>query len=89
MAKTLKLQVVTPERQCLNEDVNAVILPGLVGEFGVLPGHANLLSALKAGVMKVEKERETRRYRLGGGYAEVEGNRVIVLAETLEEIEKT
>jgi F-type H+-transporting ATPase subunit epsilon len=87
MAKTIKLQVVTPERQCLNEEVSSVILPGIMGEFGVLPGHANLLAALKVGVMKVEKDRTTRSYRLGGGYAEVGQEGVIVLAETLEALE--
>ncbi len=87
MAKTFKLQVVTPEKQHLNEDVTFVALPGLVGEFGVLPGHAPLLSALKKGVMKVEKDRESRTYRIGGGYAEVRGDSVIVLAETLEAVE--
>jgi len=87
MAKTIKLQVVTPERQCLNEEVSSVVLPGLLGEFGVLPGHANLLSALKEGILKVEKDREVRRFRIGGGYAEVVKGQVIVLAETLEALE--
>ncbi len=84
MAKTFKLQVVTPEKQHLSEDVTFVALPGLQGEFGVLPGHAPLLAALTSGIMKVEKERETKTYRIGGGYAEVTGgDHVIVLAETL------
>jgi len=86
MAKTLKLQVVTPDKQHLSEDVRFVALPGLVGEFGVLPGHAPLLAALKEGIMRVEREKETRSYRLGGGYAEVGEDGVIVLAESLKPV---
>jgi len=77
---------VTPEKQHISEEVTFVTLPGLVGEFGVLPGHAPLLAALKTGVMKVEKDRESKNYRIGGGYAEVDGNDVIVLAESLTEL---
>jgi F-type H+-transporting ATPase subunit epsilon len=88
MAKTFKIQVVTPERQCLNEEVHYVSLPGMVGEFGVLPDHAPILAVLKEGVMRVEKDREVRAYRIGGGYAEVNENSLIVLAETLVDVPK-
>ena len=88
MAKTFKLQVVTPDKQHLSEDVTFVALPGTVGEFGVLADHAPFLAALKEGVMKVEKDREARSYRIGGGYAEIMRNSVIVLVETMQPLEE-
>lgn len=80
----LTLEVVTPERQVLHEDVDTIQLPGLDGYLGILPGHAPLLTQLGAGILSFEKGGETRYATALGGFAEVLGNRVIVLAERSE-----
>ncbi len=80
----LSLEVVTPERQVLHEDVNFIQLPGLDGYLGILPGHAPLLTELGAGVLSFQKGGETRYATVLGGFAEVLANRVIILAERSE-----
>jgi F-type H+-transporting ATPase subunit epsilon len=87
MAKTFKLEVVTPDRQVIAEAVSMVTLPGLLGEFGVLPGHAAFLSALKKGKMKITRDGKAEFHLIGSGYAEVKGDAVIVLTESVEGIE--
>ena len=80
----LSLEVVTPERQVLHEDVDFIQLPGLDGYLGILPGHAPLLTELGAGVLSFKKGSETHYATALGGFAEVLANRVIVLAERSE-----
>ncbi|HXZ20189.1 MAG TPA: F0F1 ATP synthase subunit epsilon [Candidatus Acidoferrales bacterium] len=82
--KKLSLEVVTPERQVLHEDVDFIQLPGLDGYLGILPGHAPLLTELGAGVLSFRKGSVTRYATALGGFAEVLANRVIVLAERSE-----
>ncbi len=82
MSKTFKLQVVAPFHSSLTEEVTTVILPGEMGEFGVLAQHMSLLAALKPGPMRVVKGGQVRDlYYLAGGFAEIHDNSVIVLAE--------
>lgn len=58
-----------------------VVLPGEMGEFGVMPGHMSLLSTLKPGTLRVIKGNNRDLYFLAGGFAEVNAGSVIVLAE--------
>src|SRR6185503_2536509 len=53
MADTFRFELVTPERMALSEDVAQVVVPGVEGEFTVLPGHAPVISALRPGVIEV------------------------------------
>jgi F-type H+-transporting ATPase subunit epsilon len=82
MADKIHFDLVSPERMLLSEDVDMVTLPGSEGYFGVLAGHAPVLSALRPGVIEV-KGGETPDLRLfiRGGFAEVDPQKVIVLAE--------
>ena len=82
--KKLTLEVVTPDRQVLHDQVDSVQLPGLDGELGILPGHAPLLTELGTGTLSFKKGSETRFATALGGFAEVLGDRVIVLAERSE-----
>ncbi|HWS15564.1 MAG TPA: F0F1 ATP synthase subunit epsilon [Candidatus Methylomirabilis sp.] len=84
MASTIRLELVTPERLLLSEEVDEVVLPGYEGEFGVLPGHTQFLAILNIGIMFYRKGSETRKIALGGGFAEVTPERVVVMAETAE-----
>jgi len=79
--KTFKLQVVATDASSLSEEVSLVVLPGEVGEFGVMAGHMSLLSTLKPGTMRVVKGQNRELYFLAGGFVEVNAASVIVLAE--------
>jgi len=82
MAGTFKFELVTPERVALSEDVGQVVVPGLEGEFTVLPGHAPVISALRPGVIDVTlPDASKTRIFVKGGFAEVDAGHVTVLAE--------
>jgi F-type H+-transporting ATPase subunit epsilon len=89
MAGTFRFELVTPERMALSEDVTQVVVPGLEGEFAVLPGHAPVISALRPGVIDVTLP-DARRTRLfvKGGFAEVDAEHVTVLAERALDVEE-
>jgi F-type H+-transporting ATPase subunit epsilon len=88
MASTIRLELVTPERLLLSEEVDEVIAPGYEGEFGVLPEHTQYLAILNIGVLRYRKGGESRRIALGGGFAEVTPERVVVMADTAERAEE-
>jgi F-type H+-transporting ATPase subunit epsilon len=85
---TIELQVVTPERHILSEDVESVEMPGKDGYLGVLPGHAPLLTEMGVGILTYRKGSESRSLTVMGGYGEVLPNRVIVLADASERTEQ-
>ena len=85
---TMRLEIVTAERSVYAEDVNIVVAPGADGELGILPRHAPLLTALKPGEIRVVKEGEESYISVSGGFMEVMGNKVIVLADTAEHAEE-
>ncbi len=84
----IHVEIVTPERRVLARDVDEVILPGAEGLFGVRPGHAPFLVALGPGVGTVREGGRAETVAIGGGFAEVLPDRVIVLAETCEKADE-
>jgi F-type H+-transporting ATPase subunit epsilon len=84
MADTFQLQVATPERLLLDEQVSEAQLPGKNGYMGVLPDHAPLLSALRAGLLTYRGGGGARRLVISGGFLEVFENHVRVLADHAE-----
>ena len=84
----LRLEFVTPERAIVHEEVDEVVLPGEAGFFGVRPGHAPLLAALATGEMWYRQGTETKYAFVAGGFAEVVGDRVSVLAPVAERAEE-
>jgi len=84
MAEFMQLDVVTPERAVLSRKVEEVVAPGSAGEFGVLFGHTPFLTTLKPGQVLARTEDRDIYLAVGGGFAEVTGNRVIILAETAD-----
>ncbi|MGH2901710.1 MAG: ATP synthase F1 subunit epsilon [Solirubrobacteraceae bacterium] len=80
----LRLSIVTPTRPLVDAVVEQVVAPGSEGEFGVLPGHAALLAALKPGVVRWTESGKARRAAIAGGFAEVTQERVTVLAPAAE-----
>jgi len=80
----IKLEIVTPEKTVVSEEVNEVVLPGIEGEFGVLYGHIPFLTALKIGVLTYKQGEKEEHLAVSWGYAEVTEDSVKVLAETAE-----
>ena len=85
--KSLRLEFVTPERAIVHEDVDEVEIPGEDGHFGVLPGHAPLLAALQPGALWYRVGAEKHFAFVAGGFAEVQPDRVSVLAQVAERAE--
>ncbi|HXJ01219.1 MAG TPA: F0F1 ATP synthase subunit epsilon [Micropepsaceae bacterium] len=82
MAEKIHFDLVSPEKLLLSEDVDMVTLPGTEGYFGVLAGHAPVISTLRPGVIEVTGgETPGLRLFVRGGFAEVDGSKVTVLAE--------
>ena len=83
MAGTVEFELVSPERLLLSEQVAMVVVPGEEGNFGVLPGHAPLISTVRPGVIDVYATRAevSSRIFVAGGFAEVTPDRCTVLAE--------
>jgi F-type H+-transporting ATPase subunit epsilon len=82
MADRVQFELVTPERLLLSEMVEMVVVPGTEGNFGVLPGHAPLISSIRPGMIDVyEGQTITRRIFVVSGIAEVTPERCTVLAD--------
>jgi F-type H+-transporting ATPase subunit epsilon len=76
-------ELVSPERLLLSASVDMVVVPGVEGDFGVLPGHALFLSSVRPGVIEVhDKGQVTDRIFVSGGFAEATPDRCTVLADT-------
>ena len=91
-ADTFEFELVSPERLVMSEPARMVVLPGDEGDFGVLPGHAPLLSAMRPGTICVfENNKVSARIFVGGGFIEVTPQRCTVLAEvavSLDELDR-
>jgi F-type H+-transporting ATPase subunit epsilon len=80
----MELEILTPEKKLFSDSVFGVQLPGIGGSFEVLDKHAPMVSALKAGKLKVLKDKalkEVAAYTIQGGFVEVLNNKVTVLVE--------
>ena len=82
--KELLLEVVTPDRLVLSTEADVVVCPGAEGQFGVLPGHIPFLSALEIGEMYYKAGGKTEYLAVSGGFAEVTGEKVTIVAESAE-----
>lgn len=84
MADELMLEIVTPEKMAFSGNIEEVTVPGSEGEFGVLRGHASLLSSVDVGELNFTKEGKKTYYAISTGYAEVTSGKVTILVETAE-----
>lgn len=84
----LHFDLVTPEKRLVSQDVFMVVVPGTEGDFGVLAGHAPLMSTVRDGELTIYSAVNTvsQRIRVEGGFAEVTPEGLTVLAEKAEEI---
>ena len=84
MAKPFLLRLLTPYQSLFEGDVDAVIVPGEHGEFGVLAMHTKFVTTLKPGVLRYVKDGQTIRFAISDGFAEVHQSGVTVLADSME-----
>ena len=87
MAK-ISFDLVSPENLIFNDDVGMIIVPGKDGDLGVLPGHSKIMSSLRPGRVMVygEDKNLLKSFFVSGGFAEVNPEKCIVLAESVDEI---
>lgn len=84
MASKLLLEIVTPDRKVLSQEVEYIGAPGIEGEFGILPNHIPFLSALGVGNLYYKDGGRSHYIFISGGFAEVGNNKVTILAEVAE-----
>ena len=77
----LTLEIVTPEASVYSDTIDSVVIPTVEGEVGILPGHIALLAQVADGELRVTKGNETKFLAVAGGFAQVGGDKVRVLAE--------
>ncbi|MGK7921375.1 MAG: ATP synthase F1 subunit epsilon [Trichodesmium sp.] len=81
---TLTVRVIAPDKTVWDSEAQEVILPSTTGQLGILGGHAPLLTALDAGVMRVRPQKDWVAIALMGGFAQVEANEVTILVNGAE-----
>ena len=85
MAGNIRLEVVTPQKEVVSEDVQIVVAPGVEGEFGVLTGHTPFMTALNVGPVRyTHVQGQERSVFVSGGFAQALPDKVTVLAEAAE-----
>ena len=80
----LRLELVTPEKVMVSQEVDSVVAPGGMGEFGVLPGHVPFLSGLVPGELRYTHQGKTETFAISTGFAEISDNKVSILVDSAE-----
>jgi len=88
MAETFQLEIVTPERLLVKTAAEEIVIPGMSGYLGILPGHAPLITELKVGEIAYRSEGQVKRLAVAWGFAEALPDRVTILAEIAEKAEE-
>ena len=81
MAEKMTFELVSPERQLASSEADMVVIPGMEGDFGALPGHTPFMTTLRPGLVTVTNGSDTTEYFVTGGFAEVSNEGAAVLAE--------
>lgn len=84
----MQLQIITAERAVFSGQVDALVAPGISGQLGILPNHAPLMTVLQPGELMVRADGDESYLALSGGYLEVLGNRVTILADAAEDVDE-
>jgi len=84
--RKLHLEVVTPEKVMVSQEVDIVVAPGTMGEFGVLEGHVPFLSGIEPGELRFASGNQTERFLVTTGFSEVFDNKVSVLVDAAEKV---
>lgn len=86
-SERLQLELVLPDKLVVSRQVDMVIIAGSEGDFGVLPGHAPIISSIRPGLLEIHDADKTEKFFLAGGFVEVLSNQVSILASELCYIE--
>jgi len=84
----LNLEIITPEKPIFKDQIDSITIPGTLGGFQILKDHAPLISSFDIGIIKVKKDSMDTHYTTAGGTVEVNKNKVLVLADSIEKVEK-
>ena len=80
----LHLEIVTPEKVIISQDVDTVVAPGSEGGFGILPGHIPFLSGIVPGVVRFKFQGTTASMSVTTGFAEISADKVSILVDSAE-----
>ena len=89
MEDKLQFDLVSPEHLVVSERVDAVTIPGVEGDFGVLPNHSPVMAMIREGELIVENDGTQRSFALAGGFADVTPEGVTVLSEAISMSDRT
>jgi len=78
---SLTLEIVTPEARVYSDTIDTVVIPTVDGEIGILPGHIPLLTQIADGELRVTKDGKEHFLAVGSGFAQIEGDKISILAE--------
>ena len=84
----LNLEIITPDKPIFNEVIESVTIPGTMGNFQILKNHAPLISTFDVGVVNVKSGSKLSYFSTSGGTVEVNNNKVLVLADSIEPIDQ-
>ena len=84
----MQLQIITAERQVFAGEIDSLVAPGIAGQLGILPNHAPLMTILQPGELTVRADGAESYLALSGGYMEILGNTVIILADAAEDVDE-
>ncbi|RZK49189.1 MAG: ATP synthase F1 subunit epsilon [Pedobacter sp.] len=79
----MNLEILTPDKKVFEGEVSAVTVPGTLGSFQILKGHAPIISTLEDGPLKVQNSKGEETFKIKGGVVEVLDDKIIVLAEAV------
>jgi len=83
---SIRCEIVSQDRQVYSGDADMVIVPGVMGEMGILPNHAPLLSPLKYGILRVRNQGVEEVFTIAGGVVEVQPDMITVMADAAENV---
>jgi len=84
--KTFNTEILTPQKPVFSGEVEALVLNGEFGSFGVLAGHAPMIARLSAGKLKITSEGKEKIYQAGAGFAQIIKERVSILVNNIREM---
>ena len=83
----LNLEIITPEKLIFKDQIDVLTIPGTLGGFQILKDHAPLISSFEIGIIKIKKDSTEYYFTTAGGTVEVNKNKVLVLADSIEKVE--
>jgi len=84
----INLEIITPEKTAYKDVIDSITIPGTLGSFQVLKDHAPLISSFEVGVITVQKNGNKNYFSTSGGTVEVEKNKILVLADSVEKVDE-